>query len=418
MSNIEEVKNNKTKVEEILDQIKSLDKTKDIESCRQDFNGKIKELKEAIANRDKELDEKNGNLEDKLETRMAEMVEKITGAFPTPDKQTPIIKKYGNNFGEFLLKVRQKSMDIKDLGGSDGATGGYLVPEEYMKEILKVELEKSVVRSSGARVIPMMGDTMKIPALNMVSNASGSMFGGVTAYWTEENATKTESEPKFKRVKLEPKKLCAYTEASDELNNDSVVSMGSLLSNMFGEVLAFEEDYAFLTGDGVGKPLGVTNSPAYVTISRNSGSVVVTDDIIDMISRFKGNLSRAKFVINQSSLPYIYKLMDGNDNYIWHPGMSGSISEAAPGTLYGIPIVVSEKVPALGTTGDVMLCDFGYYLIGDRQQIRVEESSHFKFQTDQTVWRAVCRVDGQPWLDSAITPRAGGSTLSPFVGIS
>jgi HK97 family phage major capsid protein len=64
-----------------------------------------------------------------------------------------------------------------------------------------------------------------------------------------------------------------------------------------------------------------------------------------------------------------------------------------------------------------MLCDFGYYLIGDRQQIRVEESSHFKFQTDQTVWRAVCRVDGKPWLDSPITPRAGGNELSPFVGI-
>jgi hypothetical protein len=42
---------------------------------------------------------------------------------------------------------------------------------------------------------------------------------------------------------------------------------------------------------------------------------------------------------------------------------------------------------------------------------------HFKFQNDQEVWRIVKRVDGQPWLDSAITPRAGGSTLSPFIGI-
>jgi HK97 family phage major capsid protein len=408
-----EVKNNVTKVEELVEMIKGIDTNN-----KEEFQSKFQELQEAMEQKNKEIDKQTGDLESKFESKMAEMVEKITNAFPKPNLQVPQAKKYGNNFGEFLLKVRKRDMNIKDLGENDGSTGGYLVPEEFLNEILKIEMEKSVVRSSGARIIPMMRDTMKIPALNMASNAAGSMYGGVAAYWTEENVAKTESEPNFKRVKLEVNKLCAYTEASDELVDDAVVSMGSLLSDMFGEVVAFEEDQAFLTGDGVGKPLGVTVAPAYITVSRASGSVVVTSDIIGMLARFKGNLNRAKFVVNQSSLPYIYQLMDNNDNYIWHPGNSGSISEAAPGTLYGIPIVVSEKVPALGTTGDVMLCDFGYYLIGDRQGLRIEESGHFKFSTDQTVWRAVKRVDGQPWLDSAITPRAGGSTLSPFVGIS
>ena len=258
---------------------------------------------------------------------------------------------------------------------------------------------------------------IKIPALNMESNSAGSVYGGVTAYWTEENASKQESQPSFKRVVLEPKKLCGYTEASDELVDDAIVSMGNLLSDMFGEVLAFEEDYAFLTGDGVGKPLGVTLAPCFITVSRNSGSIIVTSDVIDMLARFKGNLSRARWICNQSALPYIYKLLDENDNFIWHPGGTGSIATSAPGTLYGIPIQITEKVPALGTTGDLMLCDFGYYLIGDRQGLKIEESMHYKFQNDQKAWRMVKRVDGQAWLDSPITPRAGGSTLSPFVGI-
>jgi HK97 family phage major capsid protein len=375
------------------------------------------ELKTAVENRNKEIDKQYNNFESKMEEKLTEMVDKISGAFPNPNLQKHDEEKYGKNMGEFFLKVKKNPHEVKDLAEGAGDTGGYLVPEEFSREILKVELENSVVRSAGARTINMTTPIMRIPALNMASNAAGSMYGGVTAYWTAENAAKTESEPDFKRVNLEPKKLCGYTESSDELVDDAIVSMGNLLSDMFGEVLAFEEDYAFLTGDGVGKPQGITVAPCFITVSRNSGSIIVTADVIDMLARFKGNMSRATWIVNQSALPYIYKLLDENDNYIWHPGNSGSIATSAPGTLYGIPIRVTEKVPAVGTTGDLMLCDFGYYLIGDRQGLRVEESMHYKFKNDQKVWRMVKRVDGQPWLDSAITPRAGGSTLSPFVGI-
>jgi HK97 family phage major capsid protein len=86
-----------------------------------------------------------------------------------------------------------------------------------------------------------------------------------------------------------------------------------------------------------------------------------------------------------------------------------------PTTIYGIPVVVTEKVPAKGSIGDIMLADMRYYLIGDRQRLTIEESMHVKFKFDEKAWRFVQRVDGQPWLDSAITPRAGGSTISPFV---
>lgn len=405
--------NNDTKVDELVKYIKSIKDTNSDE-----FKSKFAELQESVSQKHADIDKQYGDMETKFEEKMSKMIENITGAFQNVNKQTTPNLIYGKSMGEFLAKVRNRSDEIKALAEGSGSTGGYLVPDEFSTEILRVELESSVVRSNGARVIPMMGSQIKIPALNMSSNAAGSLYGGVTAYWTEEGAQKTESKPSFKRVTLEPKKLCGYTESSDELVGDAIVSMGDLLSTMFGEVLAFEEDYAFLQGDGVGKPLGITTSPCYATVSRASTSIVVTADIINMLARFKGNMQRARWIVNQSALPYIYKLMDGNDNYIWHPGNAGSIAQAAPGTLYGIPIVVSEKVPAVGTTGDVMLCDFGYYLIGDRQGLVVEESMHYKFQNDVKAWRMTKRVDGQPWLDSAITPRNGGSSVSPFLGIA
>ncbi|RLC56945.1 MAG: phage major capsid protein, partial [Chloroflexi bacterium] len=65
---------------------------------------------------------------------------------------------------------------------------------------------------------------------------------------------------------------------------------------------------------------------------------------------------------------------------------------------------------------DINFIDFGYYLLGDRQEMRAESSAHAQFTSDQTVFRVIERVDGRPGPQSAITPQ-NGSTLSPFVSL-
>ncbi|TMC47286.1 MAG: phage major capsid protein, partial [Chloroflexi bacterium] len=75
----------------------------------------------------------------------------------------------------------------------------------------------------------------------------------------------------------------------------------------------------------------------------------------------------------------------------------------------------SEKVGPLGTPGDVAFIDPKYYLIGDRMEMQVSASEHYKFANDKTAYRVVSRVDGRPWLQSPITPKNGGPTLSPVV---
>jgi HK97 family phage major capsid protein len=414
-----QVKNNQTKIDDLLKSIKEIGEGK---LAKDEFATKMNELKEAIEKRDKELDSQFGNMETKLEQKLAETVDKIGGAFEKVQYVKPEGKeeeevKYGKTMGEFLSKVYTRSADIKALAEATGADGGYLVPEQHLNEILKVELEASIVRGSGARIIPMTTSIVKVPAITYKSNARGSVFGGITAYWVDEGEELTESKPKFERVTLEPKKLIGYTEATEELTSDAVVSIGGLLSQLFGETLAFEEDYELLFGNGVGKPLGVVNAPATVTVSRTTASSIVTTDVVNMLAKFKGNLSRAVWVVNQTALPFLYKLKDENNNYIWHPGMSGTIAGSAPGTLYGIPIKISEKMNAVGTSGDILLADFGYYLIGDRAGLRIDYSDHYKFKNDMKVWRMIKRVDGQPWMKEPITPR-NGTALSPFVKIN
>jgi HK97 family phage major capsid protein len=90
----------------------------------------------------------------------------------------------------------------------------------------------------------------------------------------------------------------------------------------------------------------------------------------------------------------------------------------APMSLFGRPLIVSEKAGALGDRGDIVFADLSYYLVGDRQTMTADSSTDFNFGSDKTTFRIIQRVDGRPWLKSAITPKNGGNTLSPFVELA
>jgi HK97 family phage major capsid protein len=65
-----------------------------------------------------------------------------------------------------------------------------------------------------------------------------------------------------------------------------------------------------------------------------------------------------------------------------------------------------------------LLADFSYYLIGDRQATTVESTKFEAWQYDKTSWRAVHRVDGQPWTNAPFTYQDSTTTVSPFVALS
>jgi hypothetical protein len=51
-------------------------------------------------------------------------------------------------------------------------------------------------------------------------------------------------------------------------------------------------------------------------------------------------------------------------------------------------------------------------------QLEVAASEHVNFLKNQMTWRVVERVDGEPWVEKAITLADGTSTVSPFVTIA
>ena len=87
-------------------------------------------------------------------------------------------------------------------------------------------------------------------------------------------------------------------------------------------------------------------------------------------------------------------------------------------SLCGRPLIVSDRCAALGTVGDVMLVDLSQYLIGLRQAATLDVDRSIGFKESEVWLRLNCRIDGQPLQASAITPRVGSATLSPFVTLA
>ena len=299
-----------------------------------------------------------------------------------------------------------------------GPSGGVLMPESFRNDLLQLAHEESVVRSR-ATVIPMGTPKVTLPAIHETSRAS-TLFGGVQMYWTEEDADSTESTARFKTVSLEPDTLTGYAEIPNETMMDTL-AFSAYFDATFPQAMAFEEDYSFLQGTGVGQPLGALNSPAVINVAARAGQAATTlvyENMLDMWARLPpSSMSRAVWVMNQETIPELGTMALS----VGTGGAPIFIMNAATGmpmSLFGRPIIFSEKVNALGTSGDVLLADFGFYLIGDLQTVTITSSDQYKFKERRTAFSIVERVDGQPWVESAVTPRKGTNTLSPFVTLA
>lgn len=314
-------------------------------------------------------------------------------------------------------ELQAKAATIQKVQNAYGTTvpadGGFLVPESLRAEILSLSLESSVVRSR-ARVIPMETLRVPIPAIDATSNVS-SVFGGIVAYWTEEGAALAASQAKFGRVVLDAKKLTAYTEMPNELVADAS-AFGSFFDQMYPQAMAFYEDDAFINGSGVGEPLGVLNGSGKITVTENTANLIKWADVVAMYARMlPSSLNTAVWVASIDTFPQLATMeLSSGSPAVW---INNSLAGGPPMTLLGRPVIFTEKVPGLGTTGALNFIDFGYYLIGDRQVMQVESSREYKFGNDLTAFRVIERVDGRPWLNSAITPKNNTATLSPYVSL-
>jgi len=387
-----------------------------------------KTYEELLEDFKKAAEEGNAKLREEIKEQI-ESLKKVNPADRPDDNAATKDEELFPSLGNFLQDVcnrdnneesakRMKEYVQKELSMDSDPDGGYLVPTKQRPGLLQVSLGEAIVRPR-AFVIPAGNPpdaALDMPYLEqsgLTSQSHGDLYGGVWFGWTAEGATKTNTEISIGEVEYKPYEWSGYCVLTDKVMRNAK-QLEAIVTQKYKEGMTAFEDYYFLQGTGVGQPLGVINSPATVTVTRNTTSVILFADIIGMMDQFMDS-PKAVWVINKACRSQIIALKDANNNSIW---IQGNIAKAIPDVLAGIPIIWTYKVPAVGTKGDIGLYDFSKYIIKDGYGPAFDKSKHVYFLSNRTALKMFGNVDGKPWLKGSLTADDNSTEISPFVVLS
>lgn len=307
-----------------------------------------------------------------------------------------------------------KAVGSDEQSGIHDAYGGFLIPPAFSPELLKIDPEADPMGGK-TRTVPMSAPIWGIPA-RVDKNHTTSVSGGLTVTRRPETVATTATRTEYEKVELRATSLMGLSYASREVLEDSPISFAALIASGFSDQFNYHIIKERISGTGVGEYEGILNSPALVSVAKETGQAadtIVFQNVVKMRARCWG-YEKAIWIANHDTYPQLsqLKLDIGTGGAAMY---TNSLVEGRPDMLLGRPIIYSEYAKTVGDQGDLILGNWGEYLEGTYQPLRNEESIHVRFVNHENAFKFWLRNDGRCWWRSALTPVNSSSTLSPFV---
>jgi HK97 family phage major capsid protein len=334
------------------------------------------------------------------------------GMFYNSDKSKTLDRGEFKHLDEFFSVVGSGRFDERlkrSMTVGTPSQGGFSVPAQFASEWLDSSLENEVIRPR-AKVYPMNSETLTIPGWDDLDHTSGQLFGGFTIAWLAEEGTATRQQAKLRQIVFNAHKGAIYVAASREVLQ-SGLNFNAQLSTALIKGLGYGMDDAFINGDGAGKPLGITHAGSLISVAKETGQTadtIVYENLTKMLARLHPScVMGAVWLGNPSTLAQLMELCQS-------VGVGGNTIKALTRVndqymLLDRPIYFTEKCPALGELGDLILADVSKYAIGLRQEIAIDSSNAPGWLTDTVDFRVIVRVDGMPVWSKAFTPKNGAT---------
>ena len=234
-----------------------------------------------------------------------------------------------------------------------------------------------------------------------------------------------DRKPKFRQIELNLKKLAALVYATDENLNDAAQLEGLIREACISE-LRFMLDDSIINGTGAAQPLGILNGGGLVTQAAESqaAGTIVPENLAKMWARLlTQSRPNAVWLINQALEPQLMLLrMEGSSGGIFPvymppggfrrrptvPSSAGRLFRSSNARPLTPPVILFWATSPMAISWP------------RRGGIESAMSIHVRFVYDESVFRFVLRVDGQPILARALTPYKGTSanTQSHFVTLA
>jgi HK97 family phage major capsid protein len=275
--------------------------------------------------------------------------------------------------------------------------GALQPPTEWIAELLKNVDDATFIRGN-ARIFRLaQAASLGVPKLDTDID---------DADWTSELLTGNLGDFSFGTRELRPHPMAKRVLVSKTLARVSAIPMDRFVRERLEYKLRITDEKAFLTGNGVQKPLGIfTASTNGISTSRdvstdNTATELTADGLHEAKGAMKGpHLQKARWVFHRTTLTKIRKLKDGNGQYLWMPGLVGG----TPSTILDQPYDISEYAPNTFTTGQYVgaLCNWDFYWIADALDLSIQFVDQLYAATNQDGYIARRESDGMPVLEEA-----------------
>lgn len=367
---------------------------------------------------------RTGSATDLKHVRPAGRIGSVAPAFRDNDLGSNLQKAYA--LGMWAIGARQKGVgraadwarenglfyvadgDQKAMTESVGTSGGYLVPDVFVADLIRI-VERYGAARSVIRPTPMSRDSITVPRRT----------AGLTAYYVGEGTAPTATDVAVDLINLVAKKLATLTYHSSELAEDSAVDVGNLIAVEIAQAFAYQEDLAVFNGDGTstfGGIRGITRK--FRDVIEGAGGTWTTDAhrlYLPTLCNGTGNLW-SEFTL-ADFYPVIGNLIgaanDADAVWVCHrlffwsvmARLGLSTGGTPPSDVFngvrrfmflGYPVVFSQVMPAAdsGSQIAVLFGDFNLACkFGDRRSPTVAISDQFLFSTDQLAVRGTERFD-------------------------
>jgi HK97 family phage major capsid protein len=310
---------------------------------------------------------------------------------------------------------------------SVGSEGGFAVRDELGAEIFSRAAQESVFARIGARVETMISSSKTITAL-ADDDESSDAEATLTAAWTAEYSEASVQLMKLRAVEIHALKLMVLCAVTNELSDDAeglIQEYEAAIARAIGKKF----DRAIISGTGAGQPMGILAGGATIEVAKTVNSdpgllnTFTWNHAVGMWSRLApGSHERARWLMHPTVLPQALSMSVAVKNVAGAENVGGfqplgAFTAGGPTgyMLLGRPVVITGRVKALSTKGDVILCDPSQIVIGIRKGITIDRSPHAYFSSDRLAIRGKFRGNALPMWDKAQTPQEGSTTVSPYV---
>lgn len=314
-----------------------------------------------------------------LDTEVRELDEKIARAERVAEAEragAARAETRGPDEGEAEVRAFLRG-EARAMATSGGPEGGYLVPEQLDRTILR-HLQDLTPMRRVARVVSTTSQDFR----TLVAKT------GASSGWVHEHGARTETdEPTLGMITPYPGELYARPTVTQHLLEDAAFDVQTFVADHVATEFAFQEGEAFVRGDGIAKPTGFLQSNTtdeadgvrafgtlqhVVTGSAAGLGTSPADTLINLMTTLRPIYRQGPgvaWMMNSTTAGELRRLKDGDGRYLWQD----SLAEGVPNRLLGYPVVESEGMPAIAA-GEYPIA-FGNwrrgYIIADRRGTRM-----------------------------------------------